>query len=378
LNADSHRLADVILGKVRAHGPMTFDRFMDLALNHPTLGYYSSPSPPIGPEGDYYTSSDVSPLFGAAVGRQLHEMWLLLGKPRPFHIFELGAGKGLTAADMLGWAGAAHPDWYSCIEYLIHETGSGLRAIQGARLHAHHVRWVELDDLPIGGLTGCILSNEVADALPFHRVRWADGELHELWTTERDGALDEVLVGPSTAELASYLQRHSVHLEEGWTAEIGLRAGPWMARQVEALARGFVLTIDYGDRADKLYSAHRPDGTLRCYHRHKINREPFKRVGQQDVTAHVNFSELADAARTADAEVAGYTTQAYFLASLGIGEALLNAGRRSPGQNEFARERAAVEELIQPDGLGSFRVLVCSKNVGSASLRGLALHNEHL
>ncbi|MDQ3327635.1 MAG: SAM-dependent methyltransferase [Chloroflexota bacterium] len=370
-------LRALILAEFRADGPITFDRYMDLFLYHPQLGYYSRQQPHIGPDGDYYTSTDVSPLFGATIGRQLREMWEVLERPRPFAILEYGAGKGLLAADVLGWAGAAHPDFYAAIEYHIVELSPSLRRYQQERLGALPIRWAE-SGAPPDGVIGCALSNEVADALPFHRVRQVDGALWELWVVESDGTLREEPGAPSTPALASYLHDAGVDLREGHTAEINLRAAAWMRAQLATLRAGFALTIDYGATADRLYGDQYPEGTLACYHRHTRNTEPFERVGEQDITAHVDFSALARAVRGAGAEVTGYTTQGYFLASLGLGDALAGDEQRHGSAREFERERAAIEQLIRPDGLGGFRVLIAHRGIERPSLRGLAFGAEPL
>ncbi len=370
-------LGQLILAEIRSDGPMTFERYMELALYHPQLGYYSGTVPRIGPDGDFYTSTDVSPLFGAAIGRQLREMWDVLERPSPFTILEYGAGKGLLAADVLGWAGAAHPDFYAAIDYQIVERSPGLRLYQADRLGALPVRWVD-NGAPEGKQIGCVISNEVADALPFHRVRQVQGALRELWVDESDGFLREQAGPLSTPGLAAYMEDAATTLQEGHTAEINLNAAVWMRSQLDILRKGFALTIDYGATADRLYGGRYPEGTLACYHEHARNTEPFERVGQQDITAHVDFSALARAVRGAGAEVTGYTTQAYFLAALGLGDVLASGDRQYDSAQEFGRERAAIEQLIRPDGLGGFRVLVAHKSIERPTVRGLSLQTEPL
>lgn len=369
---DEHDLRELILAEIRSAGPITFERYMELALYHPQLGYYSGARPRIGADGDYYTSTDVSPLFGATIGRQLREMWEALKRPAPFTIVEYGAGKGLLAADVLGWAGATHPDFYAAVEYQIIERSPGMRRYQQQRLGTLPVRWVEGDAL-LGGHIGCAISNEVADALPFHRIRQVDGVLLELWVGASDGILREELRPPSTPELQGYLDGAGVALCEGHTAEINLRATTWMHAQLDGLRSGFVLTVDYGATADRLYDGRYPAGTLACYYRHTQNTAPFERIGKQDITAHVDFSTLARAVRDAGAEVTGYTTQGYFLAALGLGDALTDGERRHLSPREFERERIAIEQLIRPNGLGGFRVLIAHKGIEQPSLRGIAL-----
>ncbi len=374
----NQELLALITEKARREGAITFAQYMGLALYHPQLGYYSRAEPRIGPEGDYYTSTDVSPLFGATIGRQVLQMWELLRRPRPFHVVEYGAGKGLLAADLLGWAGAAHPDLFDAIEYIVVEISEGLRAYQQQKLERLPVTWAEPGSLRPDTITGCLLSNEVADALPVHRVRCVGGQLRELWVVAGERGLGEEPRSLSTPLLATYLDEHGISIREGQTAEISLEAKQWMRSQVRALNRGWVLTVDYGGPAAEVYGPAHPDGTLACYYRHTMNREPFARVGEQDITAHVNFSALARAAREEGGRVEGFTSQAYFLAALGLGEALHWSAERAASQDEFERDRNAVEELIRPDGLGSFKVLLCSKGVGPHRLTGLSLARQEV
>lgn len=375
--SDPH-LLEIIRAELRARGALTFARYIELALYHPEHGYYGAAGPRIGPGGDYYTSADVSPLFGAAIGRQLHEMWETLGRPDPFTVLEYGAGKGTLAADILGWAGAAHPDFFAATAYLVRELSPGLRAYQRGALRRLPVRWIEPGDLRHGSLTGCVLSNEVADALPFHRVRVSGGALRELWVATAGEGLVEREGEPSTPALQAALDADGVVLADGRTAEINLRAPAWMAEQIALLDRGYALTIDYGDIAPELYGPRRANGTLACYYRHTRNAEPFERVGRQDITAHVNFTALGRAVRAAGGQVAGYTTQGFFLASLGLGEALVARQAGTEDTRAWERERAAVEQLIRPDGLGGFRVLIARKGIEPHPLRALALGAQPL
>jgi len=372
------QLLGIIRREIAERGRITFERFMELALYHPAHGYYSAGGPRIGPEGDYYTSTDVSPLFGATLGRQVVEMWELLGRPDPFHVVEHGAGKGLLAADLLGWAGAAHPEFYRAVRYLIVEVSPAARERQREHLWRLPVSWADDADLEEDSVIGVCLSNELADALPFHRIRMTGAGIDELWVVDDGLALGLAPGEPSDRRLESYVERWGGALRPGQQAEVNLRAIDWARRVVRSLRRGFFLTIDYGGRAEEVHGPDHPDGTLACYYRHTRNRDPLRRVGEQDITAHVNFSALAEAVREAGGEVTGYTTQGYFLAALGIGEAVEWALRRAKSAREFEQARAQVEELVRPDGLGGFKVLVAHKGLMSPVLRGLSLLSEEI
>lgn len=349
---------------------------MELALYHPRYGYYSSSEPHIGPEGDYYTSTDLSPLFGACIGRQLLQVWELMDRPVPFQVVEFGAGKGLLVADILGWAGAAHPDLFEATDYTIVERSPGLREYQKRALRRLPVRWSALEEIQDNSVQGCILSNEVADAFPFARVQRLRDELRELWVTETNGSLHDEPGPLSDDQHRIYYDKHICSLPENQIAEVCLDATDWMHEQVRMLWSGYALVIDYGSTSRELYSGDHPNGTLMCYHRHQLSHNPYERVGEQDITALANFSALAEAATEAGADIAGYTSQAFFLASLGIGEALQREVDQESPNSRFERDRQAIERLISPTGLGAFRVLAVAVNAPSEGLRGFSLNNQ--
>jgi len=195
----------------------------------------------------------------------------------------------------------------------------------------------------------------------------------------REGRFQEELGPPSTPELAAYFQRLGLLPGEGCRAEVNLAALVWVRRVAATLARGFVLTFDYGHEAGDLYAPWRRDGTLLCFYRHNPSSDPYARVGKQDMTAHVDFTSLVEEGRRHGLEPLGVTTQSRFLAALGIGEALArlpDGQARTPGDElsleEYYVRRRAVSELLDPAGLGRIRVLVQAKGVGPCALRGLA------
>lgn len=376
-NGRTRELRSLLVAEIAANGPITFARFMDLALYHPEHGYYTAGPPPVGPDGDYFTSSDVSPLFGAALGRQMHDLWLGLGSPARFDVLELGAGRGLLAGDLLSWSRAAQPDFFAALRYSILEVSPRLRQLQATTLRGFPVNWMPQDRLPPLSLHGCCLSNEVADALPFHRVRLTSDGLRETYVDVEGDKFREVLGPLSSPEVEPYVARYCPDIRPGQAVEACPSALGWMQQQVDALARGMVLVIDYGGTSADLCASARIDGTPACYHRHTLNREPLTRIGQQDITAHVNFTALAEAGLRAGGEIAGYTSQATFLTSTGLGDVLQAAWTaENDEQSTFARTRSEVEALIRPDGLGAFRVLAISKGLSGVRLRGFAFQSD--
>ncbi len=351
-----------------AGGRLTFAEFMDLALFHPTLGYYSRPGATIGRRGDFTTSPALDPAFGTTVARQVAEMWERLDRPARFHVVEVGAGGGHLARALLqGLPAGAR----AAAQYAIVERSPSLRAAQQDALRnlGSQVSW--WDTLPAGGLTGVVLSNELFDALPVHRVEQSTAGLQELYVVSQGAGLAEEPAAPSSPRLARVLAAGQVNLRPGHRAEVSLAAGEMIQAMGRSLERGYVLTIDYGDWAANLYGARHPLGTVRCFCRHFAVDNPFERLGQQDITADVDFSYLTAAGQSVGLEPLGLTTQAAFLRTLGLGgqeDALAGAGVvpwLGGGSNEVKQcNTDTVRFLLNPNGMGgAFRVLIQGKAV---------------
>ena len=282
-----------IRARISQRGRITFAEFMELALYHPTGGYYRRGGA-VGPSGDYYTSPSAHPAFGALLAIQTRCMWDALGRPVPFHVVELGAGNGRLAADLTTHAATLEPSFASALRYVavdrsLGDSAADHGAAPGAPLPFDRVR---SEGVPVDGVEGCIISNELVDAFPVHRFLVDDGIL-ELYVTERDGRLVEIPGEPSTPELASRLGRLPHRLPPGYCGEVNLAIGPWTTEVSEALKRGFVVTIDYGDVDLDLYSPKRPSGTLQTYRGHSPGPGPLTQIGLQDITSHADFSSIA-------------------------------------------------------------------------------------
>ncbi|HLZ25564.1 MAG TPA: SAM-dependent methyltransferase [Ktedonobacterales bacterium] len=396
-------LTAIITDDIANNGPMTFAHFMAIALYHPTLGYYNGGGQghePLGWRGDYFTSGDVHPLWGWTLARQLHQMWELLGRPSRFDVVEPGAGRGLLARETWRYALERAPEWAAALHYTLVDRatpGSSLRAARERRLLAElatlavpagGITWANTlaTAAPNGPITGCVISNELVDALPVHVVTSNGGELRELYVApdERTGTLTEVLGPPSAPEVASYLDTYRVpwrRYPDGWRAEISLDAILWMREVAALLRRGFALTIDYGDTARRLYTPDRYRGTLAVYSRHQMGGDPLVHPGSQDLTAHVNFTALIEAGRAARLRLAGLTTQGELLRRLGIIDEMEALGARlypaadterhtDRGQADQLRRmslRGATSTLLNPRGLGGFRVLAQQRGVPGAA-----------
>jgi len=353
-----------------AGGAITFARFMDLALNHPTWGYYRVRDERPGRGGDFVTAPELSPLFGHCLFRHLREVWAALGEPDTFTVLEYGAGGGRLTYDILAAARAADPAFAAALRYRLHEGNAHRRASARALLTGagfadrSAFEGPDAPPAPDAPLVGAIISNEFADALPTHRVRGAanggsGGAIEEAFVgwDEAAGGFVERWSAPSTPRLAAALAAGGVSLAPGQAGEISLAAADWLAGAAARLARGLVLTIDYGYPTAELYAPERRDGTFRCYYRHTANEEPYVRVGQQDMTAHVDFGALERAGAAVGLQTLGFTTQGPFLSNLGLGELLVATQRPGRALDDYLAERGAVLALIDPGGMGRFGVL---------------------
>jgi len=345
---------------------------MDTVLYHPEFGYYSSPEPRVGHDGDYYTSVSVHPLFAACIADQMAQMWQLLGRPSQFTIVECGAGSGELAQQVLASLAQAWPQlWQDCRYWLVEMKPSAAEALLTLdSLAPGRVAWSPNLNGLSGPVVGCVLSNELVDAFPVHRVRKRDGVLRELFVVEAGGRLAEAEGEPSDPELERYFVDLGIELEDGQEAEVNLAARAWLDEVASKLERGFILTVDYGYEARDLYGPRFPKGTLVGYRKHRLVEDWFASLGCQDLTSHVCFTALRQWGERVGLAFTGLTTQSRFLLSMGILEKLA----RLDAKTTVARYRdiVAVKQLVAPAGMGeAFKVLIQHKGVESPELRGL-------
>jgi SAM-dependent MidA family methyltransferase len=368
-------LIAVIAAEIAASGPIPFARFMELALYHPQYGYYMRP-PEIGSErigwsGDFYTSSDVHPILGQALAKQARQIDALLSHPEPFTMVEMGAGKGLLARDVIQALLKEEGSLRRRLRYVLVERSPAMRALQRKNLEEWLdepglITWVEeTRSLAAGGVVGLVFSNELPDAFPLHRLQMVEGRAQEVFVDHRDGRFVECLRPLSGPAVQRHLERLPLSLPEGYRAEVNLQALTWMRQVAEAIRRGVAITIDYGHTAQDLYNADRSGGTLLCYYSQMTSEDPYERVGQQDMTAHVDFSSLATVGEEHGLQVTGFTNQLSFLMGLGVEDMMAELEPESP---EF---RAAIH-LLRPDGMGTtFKVLIQHKGIEKPDLDGL-------
>jgi SAM-dependent MidA family methyltransferase len=366
-------LEEMIRAEIRAKGPMRFDQFMELALYHPGDGYYAKvggPSP-IGKSGDFYTSVSAGPLFGRLLGRQFFQMWQLLEKPDPFWIMEQGAHDGQLACDILEWCRSETPDFFDAIRYAIVQSSGAASMHQKCAPEpglVSHITWFEnIAELAAENPVGVFFSNELVDAFPIRSITYRLGR----WLEQHVGVKDETLIWVDRPvediELARAIEALPLPEIESYTTEINLRAHHWIEEVAHALNRGYVLTIDYGHPASRYYAPHRTGGTLTAYVKHHAIDDVLAEPGMRDITAHVDFTTLAQTGEQAGLSTLGFLDQQRFLMGVAHDELSGAAGPRVKIQESLR----AWNTLTHPEHLGAdFFALLQAKDA-PATLDGL-------
>jgi SAM-dependent MidA family methyltransferase len=371
---DDRELRAIILARIGEKGRITFAEYMRACLYEPGLGYYTSPGRKVGAAGDFYTSINVHRLFGRLIAREICRMWDAMGAPAQFDIVEAGAGNGRLCRDILDTLAEINGALYDCLTYRLIEAEPSLKEIQRDMLagHGEKAAWSAPADLGKGGLSfsGCLLSNELIDSFPVHLVEMTRGGLREVYVTAAGDAFAETFDSPSTPELEGYLKRLKIELFPGQRAEINLEASHWLADVARSLARGFVMTIDYGYPAAELYAPLRKNGTLLCYYRHRVEESPYIRVGRQDMTSHVDFTTLIIRGEELGLAKVWFGEQYRFLMGAGMLEEMMTLEARAGSEEERLKNRLLLKKLILPDGgMGdTFKVLIQAKGVDNPRL----------
>ena len=375
---------------------ITFAQYMDMVLYHPEHGYYSSDAIKIGFRGsDFFTSASLGADFGELLAKQFYQMWEILDQPIHFDLVEMGAGQGILASHILNYIQQEYPDFFGAVKYIIVEKSQSLKQEQQQRLQDFAVDWCNLEEIPSKSINGCFFSNELVDAFPVHQFILAAGELREIYVTLaelnreiseiqiiRNPLFIEVIGEPSTPQLGEYFKLVGIDLsqntyENGYRSEINLAALNWLGIVADCLERGYVLTIDYGYPAHRYYNPRRSQGTLQCYYQHRHHDNPYINIGQQDITAHVDFTALSSWGERCGLKQVGWTQQGLFLMSLGIGERIAALSSQQQPISQLLQRREGLHQLINPSGLGNFGVLVQSQGLtekqASQPLQGLVV-----
>ncbi len=371
----SIRLIELVRAELeQSGGRIPFDRFMELALYAPGLGYYTAGARKFGEAGDFVTAPEISPLFARCLARQCEQLLEALGGG---DLLEVGAGTGALATDLLLELEALQrlPQ-----HYFILEVSPDLQQRQRQTLMARaahlmdRVEW--LDAMPEAGFTGVVVANELLDAMSVSRFRMAESWVQEGFVRWVDDAFEhywEEPVTPGLADAVAALQEQRGGFTVGYESELNLRSGPWLQSLAQRIGRGAVVLIDYGYPAAEYYHSQRNMGTLMCHYRHRAHDMPLILPGLQDITAHVDFTAVARAGVDAGFDLKGYTTQAHFLLGCGL-DALLMDSDPNDVKNHIALMQA-VKRLTMPTEMGErFKVIALSKGI-ALSLIGFSLRD---
>ena len=348
--------------RIRHHGPIPFADFMRECLYHPVHGYYSKAESQRFV--DYYTSVDVHPIFGRLLARKFAEMWEKLGRPKEFVLVEAGAGVGRLALHILDFCEAKLQDFFTAVQYVAVER-SALRREQALLRLARHATASRLkisQEIPLQIPAGCVFSNELIDALPVHRVLMTRRGLQEIFVGWESAKFVDMVAPVSTCAISEYFATQAITLREGQKAEAGLEACDWIREVGWRIKRGFVLTIDYGHLAAELFDERHMRGTLLAYKKHRVSEDFYSSPGEQDLTAHVNFTALETCGKRSGLETAEFTSQTAFLLALGQPNEFSDLYDPGQSETEQVRARLQLKTLIHPEGMGErFQVLLQRK-----------------
>ena len=377
------RLRSAVDQEIRAliqkHGRITFAQFMQACLYSPHGGFYSSRGTRISTH--FGTSPTSHPVFGALIARQLEQMWHLLGDPPVFHVIEVGSGDGALAqsivqacwrmaprlAQVLYYVAADYePRWLPSPDHpFAWDNGTGDGMSPSRRDALLGVQRVKTEGLrAFRKVVGCILCNELIDNFPVHRFAIQGGRVKEVFVTSAGGTLTEVLDEPSSPRIEERLTSLGLSLTEGYRGEVNLAMEDWTGQLAQALDRGFILTIDYGQLATDLYSHQNHQGTLVCYHRHVVSSDPYQHIGHQDMTCQVDFTSLMRLGDRHGLATVGYALQSQFLTNLGFSSCLDALQTQGLSAARTALSRMAMMTLVDPNEYGDFKVLAQAKGNG--------------
>ena len=369
------KLRERIAEEIRRDGPIPFSRYMELCLYEPELGYYSQAREQFGKAGDFYTSSDVHAVFGRLLARQFEEMWRALDSPERIDVLELGPGRGLLARDVLDWSAKQFPEFFGALHYALVEQSPYLRTRLQERLsdHISAGRAKVLDSIESAASSAgeniIVCGNEFFDALPVEVVDHRGA----LRVGFDNGRFVESFVAPSAAE-GEFIDRYSIHPEERERVEVPLTSLVWMDRIANAFRdrHGFVVLIDYGyTREEQLAGRHRD--TLMAYRQHTASASPYEAPGEQDITAHVNFTALRARGVELGVDPLALLTQSQFLIGIGEETQFADAFQECKLPQERAKVALQLKHLISPSGMGEmFQVLVMFCGMKSEKAGGLS------
>lgn len=368
----------MIAVEIERDGPITFRRFMELALYEPRVGYYAGKGAGPGPLGDYLTSPELHAAFGALICAQLDELWRLLGEPSPFWVIEGGPGTGRLAADLLAIADSAFPSFAEHLALALIERNPVLEQRQQKLLApwSARIRWLEAAPDAWTQLgDGCVLANELLDNFPVHRLAGSSDGIRERFVRIDGDRFVEVEGSVSSLAVLEQLEAGGGRLPLDCLGEVSLEGPTWVAASSRLLGRGYIQIIDYGEVATRLYGRDHSPGTLRGYRDHVLVTDLLALPGLQDITAHVDLSAVRRAAEQAGMQLIGSTRQGEFLDRLGLPSLIERVESRIDGRPAQRAHRAALELLRDPAGFGNLAILLFGKDAPSEVPAGFGGHS---
>jgi SAM-dependent MidA family methyltransferase len=361
MNPGNPDLVDFVRESIRQCGPVRFDWFMEQALYHPEFGYYSSGQCVIGRRGDYFTNVSVGPLLGRLLAAQFAETWEILGRPGDFTIVEQGAHHGEFAGDVLEETRKRAADFFQALRYCVIEPFPILEARQRERLRnfTEKLTWRKsLSDLePFAGVH---FSNELLDSMPVRLIiREGSEDWKERLVDQAGDGFTFVTRPIADEKLRQHLEKLPRSGDALYETEVNVVALDWIEDIARKLIRGFVLAVDYGYAGAEFYAAERSSGTLQCRADHRSVSSPLIEIGRADITAHVDWTSVAERAEQHGLALIGFTDQHHFITGL--------LTRRAPQESE----RRALQTLLHPELLGTrFQYLALGKNVSGGEMSG--------
>jgi len=362
---------------IQQNGPITFSQFMQICLYSPSGGFYSTRANKINAE--FGTSPTSHPLFGTLIAKQLKQMWEILEFPSPFQVIEVGSGDGALARSIVDEIQLLGSDFSNALRYVatdyepwwpdsLNESLGWNGEAQNNRSNKREMTWginrVKAEGVtPFKNITGCILCNELVDNFPFHQFVIQDGLVKEVYVTTSNAGFSEILDIPSNPLITNRLESLNLSLPEGFRGEINLGIDTWMSQVSKTLDKGFILSIDYGELSEDLYSSKHNSGTLMCYNQHQYNNNPYQNIGSQDITSFVDFTSLMAAGEKQGFATQGYSLQRKFLENLGFYSYLDSLDTKELSYARKELSRIAMKTLIDPEDYGDFKVLIQSKGV---------------
>ena len=343
----------IIRKEILSEGKISFARFIQIALYHPKFGYYSKINP-IGTNSHYLTSPYIHPAFGAAFSKHIYLMWKFMKYPSKFQIVELGCSTGILAETIYSYSKSISSDFANSIQYI------GIDRTINKKTDFNSVK---SNLIPLKNISGCIISNELIDSLPFHRFKIINNEVKEIYVTIQNDKFTSILDQPSSKKIDQKLAQLKLQLPNDFEGEICLEIDNLFKSINQSFEKGFIVTVDYGEERENLYG-NKSRGTMQTYYKHTSGASPFQRVGEQDITANIDFSSLIEEGILNKIRPVTLCSQKEFLEVFGIKKWIENVQNSKLQQSKKQINLINMKKLIHNQGLGNFKVLIQEKNTG--------------